>query len=89
MSHLKLTFPRFPLSSLPFTSQVKIFITPTNPITSTPINMSTNESLSNKVGNATDGAVGNQTIVNEAATLASHTLEFGKLLTLLDCKGSS
>ena len=51
--------------------------------------MSTNESLSNKVGNATDGAVGNQTIVNEAATLASHTLEFGKLLTLLDCKGSS
>ncbi|GAA5839458.1 hypothetical protein JCM3766R1_003552 [Sporobolomyces carnicolor] len=40
--------------------------------------MSTSESLSNKVGNATDGAVGQQTLVNEATNLASHTLEFGK-----------
>ncbi|GAA5828676.1 hypothetical protein JCM5353_008497 [Sporobolomyces roseus] len=46
--------------------------------------MSTNESLSNKVGNATDGTVGNQTIVNEVSTLASHTLEFGKGLVSKD-----
>lgn len=39
---------------------------------------STTQELSNKAGNATNGAVGEQTLVNEAATVASHTLDYAK-----------
>lgn len=38
----------------------------------------TTQELSNKAGNATNGAVGEQTLVNEAATVASHTLDYAK-----------
>ncbi|GAA5893308.1 uncharacterized protein JCM6883_007627 [Sporobolomyces salmoneus] len=51
--------------------------------------MSTNESLSNKIGNKTDGAVGEQTLINEASTLASHTLEFGKGLVSKDANSNT
>lgn len=37
-----------------------------------------NESISNKVGNATDGTVGEQTLLNEASTVASHGLAYAK-----------
>ncbi|KAI5474830.1 hypothetical protein MNV49_002360 [Pseudohyphozyma bogoriensis] len=37
-----------------------------------------NESLSNKAGNATNGAIGDQTLLNQASTLASHTLDYAK-----------
>lgn len=40
--------------------------------------MSTNESLSNKVGNATNGTVGDESLVHEATKLASHTLDYAK-----------
>ncbi|BGO98561.1 Proteophosphoglycan ppg4 [Rhodotorula toruloides ATCC 204091] len=36
------------------------------------------ESLSNKIGNATGGTVGEQTLTNEATKLASHTLDYAK-----------
>lgn len=37
-----------------------------------------NESISNKVGNATNNTVGEQTLLNEATTLASHGLAYAK-----------
>lgn len=40
--------------------------------------VSNTESLSNKVGNATDGTVGQQTLLNEATTVASHGVEYVK-----------
>ncbi|BGP39126.1 hypothetical protein JCM10450v2_003080 [Rhodotorula kratochvilovae] len=46
---------------------------------SVPLNtMSTNESLSNKVGNATHGAVGDETILHQATHLASATVDYAK-----------
>ena len=38
--------------------------------------VSNNESLSTKVGNATDGAVGQQSLLNEAQQVASHTASY-------------
>ncbi|KAI5476805.1 hypothetical protein MNV49_007262 [Pseudohyphozyma bogoriensis] len=37
-----------------------------------------NESLSNKAGNATNGTIGEQTLLNQASTLASHSLDYAK-----------
>lgn len=40
--------------------------------------MSQNESISNKVGNATGGAVGEQTLVNHAVEVAKDFVDYGK-----------
>ncbi|GAA6008883.1 hypothetical protein JCM11491_003818 [Sporobolomyces phaffii] len=50
--------------------------------------MSTNESLSNKVGNATGGAIGQETVTKQVQDLASHTLEFGKGLVSKDASSN-
>ncbi|SGY78769.1 BQ5605_C008g04945 [Microbotryum silenes-dioicae] len=39
---------------------------------------SSNESISNKVGNATGGTVGDETILHQATNLASHSVEYAK-----------
>ncbi|GAA5975243.1 hypothetical protein JCM11641_004407 [Rhodosporidiobolus odoratus] len=36
------------------------------------------ESISNKVGNATHGTVGDETLIHQATTLASHSLDYAK-----------
>ncbi|SCV70726.1 BQ2448_3488 [Microbotryum intermedium] len=43
-----------------------------------PHRRSSNESISNKVGNATGGAVGDETILHQATNLASHSVEYAK-----------
>ncbi|GAA5883253.1 hypothetical protein JCM16303_007330 [Sporobolomyces ruberrimus] len=50
--------------------------------------MSTDKSLSQNVGDATNGAVGEETLVNQATQLASHTLEFGKGLVSKDASSN-
>jgi len=40
--------------------------------------MSSNESISNKVGNATGGTVGDETLTHQATHLASSTLDYAK-----------
>lgn len=40
--------------------------------------MSTSESISNKAGNATGGAVGQETLLHQATTLATHGVDYAK-----------
>ncbi|KAK4705550.1 hypothetical protein P7C70_g650, partial [Phenoliferia sp. Uapishka_3] len=63
------------LSSLPIPSTHSHLHQPLIPLPST---MSNNESISNKVGNATDGAVGSQTLLDQGKTLATHTIDYAK-----------
>ncbi|GAA5927822.1 uncharacterized protein JCM15063_006003 [Sporobolomyces koalae] len=50
--------------------------------------MSTDKSLSQTVGDKTNGTIGEQTLTNEIGQLASHTLEFGKGLVNKDASSN-
>jgi hypothetical protein len=44
--------------------------------------VSSSESISNKVGNVTHGTVGDETLIHQATTLASHSIVYAKVRSL-------